>query len=156
MTANEMKPKLAELDAVIAEHASQPGSLMPVLQQAQEIFGYVPYEVQVRIAEGLGITLSDVYGVATFYSQFSLEPSGEHTIGVCMGTACYVRGSQRILDECAKVLNVEVGKTTEDNKFTLTATRCLGACGLAPVLMVDDEVYGRLEPGDVKDVFVKY
>ena len=144
------------LRAVIAEHKGEQGALMPVLQSAQNIFGYVPEEVQRFIAEGLGVTLSEVYGVATFYSQFSLEPNGEHVIGVCLGTACYVKGSQKVLDSLAEELDVEVGKTTKDGKFTLNATRCLGACGLAPVMMIGDEVYGRLVPDDIPDILAKY
>ncbi len=144
------------LRAVIAEHKGEQGALMPVLQSAQTIFGYVPEEVQRFIAEGLGVTLSEVYGVATFYSQFSLEPNGEHIIGVCLGTACYVKGSQKVLDRLAEELDVEVGKTTKDGKFTLNATRCLGACGLAPVMMIGDEVYGRLVPDDIPDILAKY
>ena len=105
---------------------------------------------------GLGVTLSEVYGVATFYSQFSLEPNGEHVIGVCLGTACYVKGSQKVLDRLAEELEVEVGKTTKDGKFTLNATRCLGACGLAPVMMIGDEVYGRLVPDDIPGILDKY
>ena len=144
------------LRAAIAEHKGEEGALMPVLQAAQSIFGYVPEEVQKVIAEGLGVTLSEVYGVATFYSQFSLEPKGEHIIGVCLGTACYVKGSQKVLDRLAEELSVEVGKTTEDGKFTLNATRCLGACGLAPGIMIGDEVYGRLVPDDIPDILAKY
>lgn len=144
------------LRAVIAEHKGEQGALMPILQSAQSIFGYVPEEVQRFIAEGLGVTLSEVYGVATFYSQFSLEPNGEHIIGVCLGTACYVKGSQKVLDRLAEELDVEVGKTTKDGKFTLNATRCLGACGLAPVMMIGDEVYGRLVPDDIPDILAKY
>jgi len=129
---------------------------MPILQKAQEIFGYLPIELQNHIAEALEIPLTDIYGVATFYSQFSLTPKGEYQVGVCMGTACYVRGAQKILDEFAKILDVKVGETTVDGKFTLEATRCLGACGLAPVIMINDEVYGRLIPDDVPGIIGKY
>ena len=129
---------------------------MPVLQEAMNIFGYVPQDVQEMIADGLGTTLSEVYGVSTFYSQFSLEPKGEHVIGVCLGTACYVKGSQKVLDRLCEELKVEVGRTTKDGKFTLNATRCLGACGLAPVMMIGDEVYGRLTPDQVPGILAKY
>lgn len=148
--------KLEELDQFISEHKSRQGPLMPILQKAQEIFGYLPIELQNRIAESLHIPLTDVYGVATFYSQFSLTPKGEFQIGVCMGTACYVRGAQKILEEFVKILSVKVGETTSDGRFTLEATRCLGACGLAPVIMVNEEVYGRLVPDDVPGILAKY
>jgi NADH-quinone oxidoreductase subunit E/NADP-reducing hydrogenase subunit HndA len=116
----------------------------------------VPQDVQEMIAEGTGATLSEVYGVSTFYSQFSLEPKGEHVIGVCLGTACYVKGSQKVLDRLSEELKIEVGRTTKDGKFTLNATRCLGACGLAPVMMIGDEVYGRLTPDQVPEILAKY
>ena len=156
MADKNMAEKYEALRAAIAQHKDEQGALMPVLQAAQNIFGYVPEDVQKIIAEGIGCTLSEVYGVATFYSQFSLEPNGEHVIGVCLGTACYVKGSQKVLDKLAEVLEVEVGKTTKDGKFTLNATRCLGACGLAPVMMVNDEVYGRLTPDEIPGIIAKY
>ncbi len=152
----EMKEKYVQLDEVIAKYKGTPGALMPVLQEAQNIFGYVPMDVQQIIADGLGTTLSEVYGVATFYAQFSLEPKGEYVVGVCLGTACYVKGSQKVLDKLSEVLEVPVGKTTADGKFTLNATRCLGACGLAPVMMINDEVYGRLVPEDIPNIVAKY
>lgn len=148
--------KYEELQAAIEKHRGEPGALMPVLQEAQGIFGYVPMDVQEIIAEGLGTTLSEVYGVATFYSQFSLEPRGKYIIGVCMGTACYVKGAQQVLNKLSEELGVPVGTTTEDGKFTLEATRCLGACGLAPVIMINDEVYGRLTPDDIPGIIDKY
>ena len=144
------------LRKVIEEHKDQKGGLMPVLQEAQAIFGCVPLDVQKIIAEGMNVTLSDVYGVATFYSQFSLEPKGEYVCGVCLGTACYVKGSQKVLDKLASELNIEVGRTTPDGKFTIQATRCLGACGLAPVMMINDEVYGRLTPEEIPGILAKY
>ena len=125
------KEQYDALDRVIEEHIQEPGALMPVLQGAQEIFGCVPIDVQKYIAQALHTTLSDVYGVATFYSQFSLQPKGEYLVSVCLGTACYVKGSQKVLDKLSEVLNVEVGQTTADGRFTLQATRCLGACGNA-------------------------
>lgn len=146
----------AQLKAVIAAHKDQEGAMMPVLQQAQEIYGYLPIEVQKMIAEGLGCSLEQVYGVATFYSWFSLEPKGEHLIRVCMGTACYVRGSADVLAELERQLGIDAGHTTPDGLFTLEATRCLGCCGLAPVIVIDDEVYGRLVPADIKGILDKY
>ncbi len=153
---SESNEKYAQLQELIASHKDQPGALMPVLQGAQSIFGYVPEDVQKIIAEGLGVTLSEVYGVATFYSQFSLHPKGEYLISVCLGTACYVKGSQKVLDKLSEVLAIPVGGTTEDGKFTLEATRCLGACGLAPVMMINGEVYGRLTPDEIPGILAKY
>ena len=152
----DKKDKYAQLQQVIAELKDQPGALMPVLQKAQGIFGCVPMDVQKIIAEGLGVTLSEVYGVATFYSQFHLEPSGKYVISVCLGTACYVKGSQKVLDRLSEELQTPVGKTSPDGLFTLNATRCLGACGLAPVMMINDEVYGRLTPDDIPGILAKY
>lgn len=150
------KELYAQLDAAIAELKDQPGALMPVLQRAQNIFGCVPLDVQKIIAKGLGTTLSEVYGVATFYAQFTLRPAGKYTISVCLGTACYVKGSQKVLDKISEELGIPVGGTTEDGLFTLNATRCLGACGLAPVMTVNDEVYGRLTPDMVPGILAKY
>jgi len=152
----DKKEKFDQLHKVIADHKDMPGPLMPVMHAAQEIFGYLPQEVQIEIAEGLGITLSEVYGVATFYSQFSLEPKGEHVISVCMGTACYVKGAQAVLDKLSDSLGIQPGSTTKDGKFTLLATRCLGACGLAPVLTVDESVHGRVTPDEVPAILSIY
>ena len=113
-------------------------------------------DVQEYIADALGTTLSEVYGVATFYSQFSLQPKGKYVVGVCLGTACYVRGSQKVLDKVLKELSIDVGGTTEDGMFTIQATRCLGACGLAPVMMINDEVYGRLTDAEIPAILEKY
>lgn len=146
----------ARLTAVIEESRSTPGCLMHVLQEAQGIYGYLPIEVQTIIAEGLGISLSEVYGVATFYSQFSLKPKGKHRISVCLGTACYVKGSDKILAEVEKQLGIKCGECTEDGLFSIDSCRCVGACGLAPVMMIDDEVYGRLKPESVKEILDKY
>ena len=146
----------AKLKEIIAAHKGQDGALMPVLQQAQDVYGYLPIEVQTMIADGLGVSLEQVYGVSTFYSWFNLEPKGEDLIRVCLGTACYVKGSAVILVELEKQLNVNAGHTTPDGKFTLEATRCLGCCGLAPVFTIDDDVFGRLTPSDVKGILDKY
>ena len=150
------KEKFDKLQQIIDEKKNMQGALMPIMQAAQEIFGYLPIEVQQFIADGLKITLSEVYGVATFYAQSVLEAQGQHVIDVCLGTACYVKGSQAILDKLSDILKVPVGKTTPDGKFTLNATRCLGACGLAPVMMIGDEVYGRLQPEEVEGILSKY
>ena len=152
----EQKEKYDKLLEAINANRHLQGALMPILQAAQDIFGHVPKDVQQIIADELGTTLSEVYGVATFYSQFSLEPRGKHVIGVCLGTACYVKGSQKILDKLVDELSVASGKTTQDGQFTLQATRCLGACGLAPVMMINDEVYGRLDPDDIPGILAKY
>jgi NADH:ubiquinone oxidoreductase subunit E len=154
--STENDERYQKLDGVIREYQGKPGALIPVLHQAQQIFGYLPKDVQIKIAEGLNLPLSEVYGVITFYSLFTTEPRGEHTIGVCMGTACYVKGASQILQEIQKQLDVEVGGTTKEGLFSLTVTRCLGACGLAPVLTIDDDVYGRLTPDKIKEILDSY
>jgi len=156
MTNVDDKLMREELISFIEEQKKKPGPLMPVMQKAQSIFGALTIDVQELIAEQLGIPMSDVYGVATFYSQFALEPKGEHIISVCMGTACYVRNIDKIMEKLSEELGVDPGQTTPDGKFTLEATRCLGCCGLAPVIMIDDQVYGRLVPSDVPDILAKY
>ena len=150
------KEKFEALQLVIDELRNEPGALMPIMQRAQDIFGYLPEEVQNYIAKELDIPVSDIYGVATFYAQFNLEPKGKYIISVCMGTACYVKGSQLVLDKLEEVLEVPAGRTTKDGLFTLNATRCLGACGLAPVIMVNDDVYGRLTPDQIPGIIAKY
>ena len=146
----------AELKAVIAKWKGKEGATMPVLQAAQNIYGYLPIEVQTMVAEGLDRSLEEIYGVSTFYSMFNLEPRGEHLVRVCLGTACYVKGAQKVLDELSRVLAVEPGHTTPDGKFTLEPTRCLGCCGLAPVIMIDDDVHGRMTPNVVRDIIAQY
>lgn len=148
--------QIDKLKQIIEESRSVPGCLMHVLQEAQAIFGYLPIEVQTIIAEGLGISLSEVYGVATFYSQFSLKPKGKHRISVCLGTACYVKGSDKILEEVEKVLGIKCGECTADGLFSIDSCRCVGACGLAPVMVIDNEVYGKLKPEAVKGIIDKY
>ncbi len=145
-----------KLQAVIAEYRSTPGALMPVLQHAQEIYGYLPIEVQTMIAEGLNVPLEEVYGVATFYAQFALNPKGQYKISVCLGTACYVKGSQAIEDKITEILGIQDGGCTPDGKFSLESCRCVGACGLAPVMMINDDVYGRLTPDMVQGILNKY
>ena len=145
-----------QLDEVIANLRNEKGCLMPIMQQAQDIYGYLPPEVQKHIALALEIPVSEVYGVATFYSQFLLNPKGENPINVCLGTACYVKGSGNLMDKCEEILGIQRGGITADKKFSLDATRCVGACGLAPVLMIGEDVYGRLTPDDVKGILDKY
>ena len=142
--------------AVIAEHKEQKGAVIPVLHKAQEIYGYLPIEVQTMISEGLDVPLAEIYGIVTFYTQFSLNPKGKYHIGVCLGTACYVKGSGDILEKIKEILGIEVGECTPDGLFSIEATRCIGACGLAPVLTVNDDVYGRLVVDDVAGIIKKY
>lgn len=148
--------KVKELKQAIEEHKNTKGAVMPVLHEAQRLFGYLPIEVQTIISEGLNVPLAEVYGVVTFYSQFTLIPKGQYQVGVCLGTACYVKGSQAILDKLKKKLNIDVGGTTKDSKFSLQATRCIGACGLAPVMTVNEDVYGRLKAEEVEGIIEKY
>lgn len=148
--------KYQRLDEVINQYKGKPGGLIPVLHQAQLIFGYLPKEVQIRVAEGLDIPLSEVYGVVTFYSFFSQKPRGKHTIGVCLGTACYVKGAAEIVQALEENLGIKVGDTTENGEFSLMVTRCLGACGLAPVLTVGEDVYGRLSPDKIPEIIKNY
>ena len=141
---------------VIDRLKDQRGALMPILQEAQDIYGYLPEEVQQIIAKGLKIPFEEVYGVATFYSQFALNPKGKYKVSVCLGTACYVKGSGEVYARLAKELGIEGGECTADMNFSLEACRCVGACGLAPVIMINDEVYGRLVPDDVPKILAKY
>ena len=145
--------KLAD---IIAQYAGQPGALIPVLHQAQEVFGYLPNDVQVLIAEGLNVPLSEIDGVITFYSLFTAQPRGKYKVGVCLGTACYVKGSALVLEELKKQLDIDINETSGDGLFTLEVTRCVGACGLAPVMTIGDDVYGRLTPEDVPGILDKY
>ena len=141
---------------IIEAHKDEPGALMPVLQEAQGVYGYLPIEVQTMIADGLNLSLSEVYGVATFYSQFSLTPKGEHQISVCMGTACYVKGADKILEALQERLGISVGECTPDGLFSIDSTRCVGACGLAPVMMIDDDVYGKMTVDQIDGILAKY
>lgn len=146
----------AQLLDFISEKKNDKGSLMPILQKAQEIYGYLPIEVQKMISDNTGIPLEKIYGVVTFYAQFSLYPKGEYTISVCLGTACYVKGSGDIFDKLQEMLGISGGECTEDGKFSLEACRCIGACGLAPVLTVNEDVYGRLTVDDIDRIIAKY
>ena len=149
----EQEKKLME---IIESCKHDKSLLMSVMQQAQDIYGYLPVEVQTMIAEGMEVPLEKVYGVATFYAQFSLTPKGEYNISVCLGTACYVKGAGNIFDKLSERLGIGADECTEDGKFSLTACRCIGACGLAPVLTVNEEVYGRLTVDDVDGILEKY
>jgi len=145
-----------KLKAIIEEHKGQPGCLMPVLQQAQDVYGYLPIEVQIMIADGLEMSLGEVFGVATFYSQFSLKPKGKNNVSVCLGTACYVKGADKVLEEVEKELGIKSGECSEDGLFSITTCRCVGACGLAPVMMVNDDVYGKMTVEKVAEILNKY
>ncbi len=145
-----------QLKELIARYKDQKGALMPVLQQAQELYGYLPIEVQTMIADGLGLSLAEVYGVATFYAQFTLNPQGQNTVSICMGTACYVKGAAAVLAKIEEKLGISSGGITPDGKFSLDSTRCIGACSLAPVIVVNGDVYGRLVPEDVDGILEKY
>ena len=149
----EQEAKLAE---VIAKYKGDKSRLMTVMQEAQGIYGYLPLEVQKMIADGMEVSLEKVYGVATFYAQFSLTPKGEYHISVCLGTACYVKGAGDLYDRLQEVLGIAGEECTPDRRFSLTACRCIGACGLAPVLTVNEEVYGRLTKNDVEGILAKY
>ena len=145
-----------ELQPVLDQYAGVKGSLITILQKAQEIYGYLPIEVQTIISDKTGIPLEKIYGVVTFYAQFSLYPKGEYTISVCLGTACYVKGSGDIYNKLQEKLGIAGGECTPDGKFSLEACRCIGACGLAPVLTVNEDVYGRLTVDDVEKILAKY
>lgn len=148
--------QMSDLMGCIRAHKGEAGALMPVLHEAQNIYGYLPAEVQTVIAEELNVPLAEVYGVATFYSQFSLAPKGKHRISVCLGTACYVKGSDKVLEAIEKELRISCGECTPDKKFSIDSCRCVGACGLAPVMIVDGEVYGKLSPKDVAGILDGY
>jgi NADP-reducing hydrogenase subunit HndA len=148
--------KLQELKEVCRSFNNEKGELINVLHKAQGIFGYLPAEVQEVIAKELNVSVAHVYGVVTFYSFFTMIPKGEHPISVCLGTACYVRGAEKVLDEFRKELKIAVGETTADGKFSLSCLRCVGACGLAPVVLVGEKVYGRVAPDGVKDIISEY
>lgn len=153
---NGTKEQEAQLLEVISQLKDQEGSLMPILQKAQDIYGYLPIEVQTIISNETGIPLEKIYGVVTFYSQFSLYPKGKYNISVCLGTACYVKGSGDLFARLKERLGIEGGQTTSDGRFSLTDCRCIGACGLAPVLTVNEDVYGRLTVDDIDGIIAKY
>jgi len=148
--------KYAKLLAIIEENKNVRGSLIRVLHDAQEVYGYLPIEVQKVVAEGLNIPLAEVYGVVTFYAQFSLKPKGEYRVSVCLGTACYVKGSDKLLEKLEEELGIKCGDCTDDGKFSIEACRCIGACGLAPVFTINDDVYGKKVPNDIPAIIAKY
>ena len=148
----------AQLRAVIDESKHDKSLLMHVMQQAQAIYGYLPIEVQKIIADGMDVPIEKVYGVSTFYAQFALSPKGEYNISVCLGTACYVKGAQSLLDKITEILGVGAGECSDDGRFSIEACRCIGACGLAPVMTVNDDVYGKLtgDEKELRDILAKY
>jgi NADP-reducing hydrogenase subunit HndA len=148
--------KVQELKDLCGKFNNEPGELINVLHGAQGMFGYLPAEVQEIVADGMNVSVAHVYGVVTFYSFFSMLPKGKHPISICMGTACYVRGGEKVLDEFKRHLDVKVGDTTPDGKFSLSCLRCVGACGLAPVVTIGERVYGRVSPEDVKSILGEY
>ena len=145
-----------ELEKILSGYSNDKSNLIQILNEVQEKFGYVPTIVQEEIAKYLGIEVAEVYGVVTFYSRFTLKPKGKYAISVCMGTACFVKGGEQILDRVKQKLGIEEGQTTEDGKFSIDATRCIGACGLAPVFTVNEEVYGKATPQLVDKVIKEY
>lgn len=157
MCSNELKAEDKKfIESVCNEHHNDGGELISILHAVQEYFGFLPPAVQSYVAQSLDIAVSKVYGVVTFYTLFTMKPKGRHPINVCTGTACYVRGAEAVLSEIASQLNVKVGETTPDGKFSLTCLRCVGACGLAPVMMVGDKIFPRVTPGEVSDILAQY
>ena len=156
MCCENQIPMREELEEIIEKYKETPGALIPVLHEAQDLYGYLPFEVQKIIADGLNIPVAKVYGVVTFYSQFSLNPKGKYRVSVCLGTACYVKGAAEILDKLKERLSIDVGECTDDGLFSLDSCRCIGACSLAPVVTINDEVYGKLVPADIDGIIDKY
>ena len=148
--------QIQKLDAIVEKFKDKPGGLIPALEEAQVVLEFLPIPVQKRIAKGLNLPLSRVYGVVTFYSFFTMTPRGRHTIRVCLGTACYVRGGKALAETIEKLHGIKEGETTADRRFTFESVRCLGACGLGPVIVVNEDVHGRMKPGKVKDVLSQY
>jgi len=150
------KKQETQLREILGKLKLKDGALMPALQKAQEIYGYLPIEVQKIIAEELSVSLSEVYGVSTFYSQFTLVPKGKYKVGVCLGTACYVKGSGELFEKIKNSLKIDAGQCTSDRKYSLDATRCIGCCGLAPVMTVNDDVYGKVTVDQIDGILAKY
>ncbi|HVN58795.1 MAG TPA: NADH-quinone oxidoreductase subunit NuoE [Bacteroidales bacterium] len=147
---------VAKIKEICASFNNDSQELINVLHSCQEHFGYLPAEVQEVISDELGVPVAKIYGVVTFYSFFTMTPKGKHPISICMGTACYVRGGEKVLDEFRKELGIQVGQITKDGKFSLSSLRCVGACGLAPVVLVGDKTYGRVAPDDVRNILKEY
>ncbi|MBP5156154.1 MAG: NADH-quinone oxidoreductase subunit NuoE [Clostridia bacterium] len=156
LTKEQIAAKTEELEAYIAENKDMQGGLIPVMQKAQELFGYLSFETMQLISDRLDVPVAEIYGVATFYALFSLQPKGDNVISVCTGTACYVKGAADVLNAVKSTLGIEAGETTADGKFSIQDTRCLGCCGLAPVMTVNGEVFGRLTAADVPGILAKY
>ncbi|MBN2450868.1 MAG: NAD(P)H-dependent oxidoreductase subunit E [Lentisphaeria bacterium] len=155
-TCGPQNDLFAELDAFIAGQGPGRDALIPVLHKAQELFGFLPIDVQRHVADALGVPVSEVLGVVTFYHYFSMQPRGRHTVNVCLGTACYVRGAKKVVEALCGELGVRLGETTADRRFSLTSQRCFGACGLAPVIMIDENVHGRVTPKKVPGILAQY
>jgi len=153
---NLVDPKQIKLDEVIFKYSKENGPLIPILQEAQEVYGYLPADVLRHVSKGTRIPLAKIYGVVTFYSQFRLAPVGRNLINVCLGTACHVRGGANVLDMIEKTTKIKDGETSEDRRYTLEIVACIGACGLAPVMSINGQVYGRLEPENVAEILAKY
>lgn len=150
------KEDVDKINEICDSFGNEPSELINVLHKTQEHFGYLPAEIQEAVASKLNIPVAQVYGVVTFYSFFTMTPKGRHPISICMGTACYVRGAEKVLDEFKKELAIQVGQTTADGKFSLSSLRCVGACGLAPVVLIGEKTYGRVAPDDVQDILKEY
>ncbi len=148
--------ELAAVDAIIERYKEKPGALIPVLEEIQENIGYLPKSIQRKVGLGLGIPFSEVYGVVSFYSFFTMVPRGRHTIRVCLGTACYVRGGSKNLEEFSKILKIYPGDTTDDRRFSLETVRCLGACGLAPTMIIDDDTFRQVKKSIIPDIITNY
>lgn len=149
-------PKDEEMNSILEKYSKDKSNLIQILNEVQENYGYIPKYSQISISEYLDIPLAEIYGVITFYARFTLKPKGKYNIAVCLGTACFVKGSEKVLDKAKEILKIDVGETTEDGKFSLEATRCIGACGLAPVFTVNEEVYGKATPELMEKVIVEY
>lgn len=149
-------PKDEEMNSILEKYSKDKSNLIQILNEVQENYGYIPKYSQISISEYLDIPLAEIYGVITFYARFKLKPKGKYNIAVCLGTACFVKGSEKVLDKAKEILKIDVGETTEDGKFSLEATRCIGACGLAPVFTVNEEVYGKATPELMEKVIAEY